>query len=367
MAAMDFEFPVLEFLCIMPSTEWNHLWTLPTTFQAPCLRYLILTGSTSPIRSRSRITGVGLVALNLESFEPSADFSPNALLERLSLMPHLQSFAIHFSIPLPDNDVNEQPLNIRHVTLPNLHPFAFQGESVHLVALLPHITTPLLKKLYIRLLDQHTFASLSVPHILQFVITTENFTGLFSSAVLRVNIWDISVVLYPDAEARMYSLCLYIHHPYSDRQVEFTAHYLDILRPILSEVMHLILEYPEDITSAESARWHDQQDRIYWRKVLGAFRNVKTVSMHKGLVEKVSRSLRLDGGQSSVDLLPELNKLECYGSGNACDEFAPFIDTRKNAGRPVTLIRFGNFPIRKHRRKSIRPTVPDPFQCYLSV
>jgi len=62
--------------------------------------------------------------------------------------------------------------------------------------------------------------------------------------------------------------------------------------------------------------------------------------MHNSLVGEVSRSLHLGNGQSPIDLLPKLNRLECYGSSNARDAFVSFIDGRSNAGRPVTFVPF---------------------------
>src|SRR5712671_3623455 len=129
-AAMGDEFPVLEYLCIMPRTERRARWILPTGFQAPRLRYLILDDFALPIRSLLLFTGAGLATLTLESVDPSADFSPNALLERLSLIPHLQSFAIDFKFPFL-SDVVGWLLVMAHVTLPNLRSFAFQGQSAY--------------------------------------------------------------------------------------------------------------------------------------------------------------------------------------------------------------------------------------------
>jgi|SRR5712671_4953113 len=357
-AAIDDELPMLEYLCIVPQIEWNKGWILPSRFQAPHIRYLMLTEFALPIQSLLLTTGTSLVALALNSIDPSTHFGPNNLLQWLSMMHHLQSLEISpnwtwidFHSPVPENDVNGQPLITTHVTLPNLRSFAFQGQSAYLEALLPHITTPLLEKLYIRPLEQR---ELSVPHLLQFVITTENLTGWLRSAVLRFTTWDASVELYPDVGAQTYSLCLCIWGSGRDRQGAFPARVLDVLRPVLSEVVHLTLEYQPEL-----ARRSNQPDHTYWRKVLGAFGNVKTLSMHNDFVGEVSRSLQFDDGESSADLLPELSKLECYGSGDASDAFAPFIDARKNAGRPLILVPSEHFPF---RNKTIRLRIPSPFE-----
>jgi len=225
----------------------------------------MLTEFALPIQSLLLTTGAGLTTLTLKSADPSADFSPNGLLERLSLMHHLQSFAIHFDAPRFDDDVREQSLIMTHVTLPNLRSFGFEGKSAYLEALLPHITTPLLEKLYIRPLEQR---ELSVPHLLQFVITTENLTGWLRSAVLRFTTWDASVELYPDVGAQTYSLCLCIWGSGRDRQGAFPARVLDVLRPVLSEVVHLTLEYREGVAAIKFGQRDHQPDRTDWRKIL---------------------------------------------------------------------------------------------------
>ncbi|KAH9961760.1 hypothetical protein BC827DRAFT_258930 [Russula dissimulans] len=283
---IDEEFPMLEYLCIMCTTVWNKWWPLPKTFQAPRLRHLILSDFAFPMRS-PLLTNIDILELTLQLLDSYADFTADTLLQPLSLMHHLQSFAIDCGDCL-DAHVNGEPLMIRNVTLPNLRSFAFHGECAFLEALLPHITTPLLEKLYISLFYQQVF---SAPHLLQFIITTVNFTGWPSSAVLRFDDWEASVELFPDVGAQMYSVCLSNQVSTLNRQVAFAAHVLDVLRPVLSEVVHLTLEYRYgEGTAAESTLWHNQPDRTDWRKLLGAFGNVKTLctmaSSKKSLVEQ---------------------------------------------------------------------------------
>ena len=59
---------------------------------------------------------------------------------------------------------------------------------------------------------------------------------------------------------------------------------------------------------------------------------------------KNSRCLGLEDGELSLELLPELQELTYSGSGDTGDAFTPFIDARQNAGRPVTLVRYGTSP-----------------------
>jgi hypothetical protein len=56
-----------------------------------------------------------------------------------------------------------------------------------------------------------------------------------------------------------------------------------------------------------------------------------------GLVEELSRCLRLEDGELPLELLPELQRLTYFGTRDSGDAFTSFIDSRQNAGRPVTL------------------------------
>jgi hypothetical protein len=65
-----------------------------------------------------------------------------------------------------------------------------------------------------------------------------------------------------------------------------------------------------------------------WRKLLGSFSNVKTLCVHCGLVEELSRCIRLDDGEHPLELLPKLQELTYPGSGIVNDAFTLFIDAR---------------------------------------
>lgn len=67
---------------------------------------------------------------------------------------------------------------------------------------------------------------------------------------------------------------------------------------------------------------------------------MKTIHIDDGLVEEFCRCLPLDDGELPLDFLPELQELGYIGrSDDTDDSFAPFINARQNAGRPVTLVR----------------------------
>ena len=86
-------------------------------------------------------------------------------------------------------------------------------------------------------------------------------------------------------------------------------------------------------------RKHNEVNRTEWRKLLGPFRNAKTLRIQDGLVRELSRCLSLEDGEHPLELLPELQELTYPSSSNADDLFTSFIDARRNAGRPVTLMK----------------------------
>ena len=83
---------------------------------------------------------------------------------------------------------------------------------------------------------------------------------------------------------------------------------------------------------------HNEVDRTEWRKLLRPFRNVKTLRVGKGLFNDLSRCLELEDGEFPFELLPELQELRYFGSSDTGGAFTSFINTRRNAGRPVTLV-----------------------------
>ena len=105
---------------------------------------------------------------------------------------------------------------------------------------------------------------------------------------------------------------------------------------MFSTVKHLSLKHEEH--NSEPSEEHDEVNRTEWPKLLRPFGNLKTLRISNGLVGEISRCLRLEDGELPLEVLPELLELTYSGSGNAGDAFTSFTDSRRNAGRPVTLI-----------------------------
>ena len=356
--AIDEEFPVLEYLIV-----WHYLLKdntaqvmLPETLQAPHLRHLMLGGLACPIRSRFHPTATGLVVLCLVIRHASAYFQPNILLQWISFMPQLESLEVSFTFPVPNRDVERQltrtPITT-HITLPYLRLFCFQGVTAYLEAVVCRITAPRLEKLQILFFKQLTF---SIPRLLQFINTTGNLR--FVVALISFEDKQIVVVMVLH-EADTYGLLVSIDCRQLDWQVSSVAQISNALSQVFTVVEHLDLRHE---VHGQSSEEHNDIDRIEWRRLLRSFSNVKTLDIGDGLVEELSRCLRLENGELPLELLPELQELTYSRSGDAGDVFTSFVDARQNAGRPVTLVRLGSsfqalrslplkFP-RSHRRQA---------------
>jgi len=282
-----------------------------------------------------------LVTLWLTSIPSSAYFHPNVLLQRLSLLPQLETLGIALNFYNPSSDVERQLLRIpimTQVTLPNLHWLFFVGTTTYLEVLLPWVTIPLLERLHIHLFNQMIY---SVPHLLQFMSTARNLQLNLKSATVTFDedCLNVTVVAYPHILARLYTLEMNLGDETLDWQLASAVQVFHALKTVLSSVEHLFLDYDRHNMSSE---WNRQTNRTHLDRLLGSFGKVKTLFVGIGLVKQVSHALQTGEGELSTELLPELQELS-YPRGISSASlraFTLFIDARQKAGRPVTLYCF---------------------------
>ena len=329
-AAMDEEYPILEYLIIWPPREdTSTVLILPETLQAPHLHHLTLVNFALPIGSRLLTTAVGLASLCLVMNDPSTYFRPNALLHWLSFMPQLETLAITFFFPVPNREIERQLMRTPIITLPNLCLLSFGGVSTYLEALVHRITTPRLEKLQICFFNQLTF---SVPRLVHFMNTTEILK--FDSAEFWFSDDRVYMQVYPLGEAKIkVPFVINVTCQHLDWQVSSVAQISNSLGQAFSAVEYFSLRHAEHSRSSEE---HNEVDRTEWRKLLGSFRNVKMLWIDNELVEHLTRCLELEDGELPLELLPELQYLIYSGTDDA---FNSFIETRQNADRAITLVR----------------------------
>jgi hypothetical protein len=126
-----------------------------------------------------------------------------------------------------------------------------------------------------------------------------------------------------------------------DWQLSSMAQISNALSQVFFPVEHLSLRHEVHSQSSEE---HNNVNRIEWRNLLRSFSNVKALRVGDGLAEDISRCLRSEDGELPLELLPELQELTYSGSGDTGNAFTSFADARRNAGRPVMLVRDGPSP-----------------------
>jgi hypothetical protein len=330
------EFPMLEYLGIGPLTKNSSGLILPNTFRAPHLRHLILINFAFPTgASLLPMAGAGLVTLLLADIPSSPYFFPDNFLQQLSILSQLEILVIGFRSPVPNRDVERQLLHrpiMAPVILPNLRWFGFKGVSAYLEAILPCMTTPLLEGFRTIWFHQLDF---SIPQLLQFIGAAKNLR--FSSAWAKLRFFqvllDIGVYHHDGAAKPAFSMQILWGH--LDRQVASAVQVFHALRTVFSAVEYLSLEFSEYPTSSAT---DNETDRTQWRELLCSFTNVQTLRVDADFRGQISRSLQVDEGESAMELLPELKVLEYPASDIRENPFHAFIDARKNAGRPITLV-----------------------------
>jgi hypothetical protein len=336
--ALEGEFPILEFLSIddrkfvRPLINYITNMNFPETFQAPHLRELVLDNFATPIESPPITTMGNLVTLWLTSIPSPGYFHPNVLLQRLSLMPQLETLGIGFNCFNPRRDVEKQLLRTRimtQVTLPNLRYFTFGGTNAYLELLLPWLTIPLLERLTVNFFSRMVY---SIPHLRQLMSAAENLRPKTATVAFHED--HLGVAAYPYEAAELYNLDIELDARHLDWQVVSAAQVFNALKTGFSAVESLTLRYNRHKMSSE---WNRQADRTYWREFLGSFGKVKTLRVVEyELVEQVSRALQPGEGESPTELFPELQELS-YSRKGASDAFTPFVEARQKAGRLPTV------------------------------
>ena len=334
--AIDGEYPSLVYLILGdPPEDKSTVLILPKTLEAPNLRHVEINCSI-PIRFQLLTTAVGLVTLNLALYHPSTYFQPTVLFQSLSLMPQLEKLLIFFFFSVPNRDVERQLIRspiMTHVTLPHLRSFLLQAVSAYSEAVLSRITTPRVEQFQIAYPKQLTY---SVPELVQFMGRTENFRfdraklGFYRERVY-VGVNPPETNYMPDDAFSTNINCWHL-----DWQVSSMAQIFNALSQIYSAVEHLTLLHEVHSQSSEE---HNEVERTEWRKLLRSFSNVKTLQIDDELVRELSRCLRLEDEEDPLEVLPELQELTYSGSGDVNDAFTSFIVARRNAGRPVNLIK----------------------------
>ena len=328
---MDESFPILELLSLSFTVDKLTGLILPTTFLAPNLRYLTLSGVGLP-KGFSLLSTVSLVTLALTNIRASRYFLPRQLVARLWSLPQLEKLTIEFSVPIPRPSAERELLGKQGapVTLPNLKYLTFQGVSAYLERLVSQIRTPLLERLEITLFCQIAF---SLPHLSHLINMTEGLKLLAA----KVFFWhDAVTIILGHHSTRGYDgpFVLRVICKELDWQIDCAAQICSALIPALSGVEELTLEFLGKMMPTELQ--NGEIDGTTWHELLRSFIGVNELRICSALSEELSRALQTDEIGSDLGLLHGLQEIQFYGKRED-NLFGSFIHARRVAGRPVRL------------------------------
>ena len=334
--ALDGEFPNLEGLYLKIPNGPHFNWEPLRTFRTPSLRQLVLKNIICPVQSLLLTPVAGLVTLSLTNIGEPHKFSPNDLLQRLSLMPRLEILRIGFALfsnnPAWEGQLKNLPIQT-HVTLPYLRRFLFDGTITYLEKFFPHISTPPLEKFQVYISN---WKANSVPKILKPMSGSKNF-GSYSTDLMflekgvfvRANLFD---------GTRWSALSISLHGDDFTWQVQSAARFFTIYGTCFSTTKYLTIHCRMPTRKEPRVG----PDREQWHELFQAFHNVNALFVYDGSNGEISRYFQMNRGNSPIELFPSLKQLSIHTQSKYhFDPYAQFVNARKSVGYPVHLAILG--------------------------
>ena len=343
---MQEPFPVLTLLSISSEddSEDEKFAALPGGFlggSAPCLQELELSSISFPALSTLLLSANDLVELKLRDVPPTGYISPEAMVVHLVTLPRLETFHIGFQSAdsRPDRMLL---LPETRAVLPALHElfvFSVCGYSEDFLA---RIDTPQLNSIALSYLDHVDF---EVPQLFEFINRSENLKDILSSQCEIMPIYDDDAVNFSiggvssDKAERCDSstgISVEIVCDEIDRQIMRLTHMLGWISPILSEVVHLIIDDYELFIS-EHDNGLDELDDMQWVQLLRPFSSIQTLFVSETIAGDISCILDYMAEVTVNPLLPALELL-CleHQPLSSVDNFAAAV--RQDSVHPVTIV-----------------------------
>ena len=334
--AMQKPFPVLTHLSIV---TWDpnghapsHVPVLSAEFlggSAPRLQQFTLNCVPFPSLPTFLLSTNALVKLDLLNIPQNGSFSPKAMVACLAALPKLDTLSMVFQCaPRRANPNRICPPPVTQTFLPALTDFRFHGASEYLEDLVPHISSPQLKWIYVQFLDQPA----GVPQLAKFIDRS-----MGPDPFRRV---DVSF------KRRLVALALYRHEDHAFRdphpaQTTFCQHVLDAYD--VSHVAQVFSQFSDTLSNILHVRlWADPDagselegtDGNEWLHLLRGFSNMQTLYVSQTLASDVARAL--EDITTATEALPSVN-LICLEDQPA-SSVEKFVAARRLADRPVTII-----------------------------
>ena len=327
---MSNNFPVLDDLSLLCTTEGEETLVLPHTLQTPNLRHLKLQGIGLPIElPLLAFTGntPTLITLTLTRISPYCYFPPAYLVTQLQGLPHLEELSIGFAVPvpLPSTEGKLLPAPTLHVSLPTLKRLLFSGVGVYLENFVAQIKAPLLQRLTITLFFELTY---TLGKLSQFVQMAEGLRCL-PARVLFDSV-GVSVTTSSGESQDSRGLTLNVGCKPLDWQIDSATQVCDVLGPTTVEELTLDLD-----GDGMPSNWENTLHSTLWHGLLLPFSHLKKLCIGSALTSELSDALKPDAGGLVLSLLPGLQDLEVQFDID--DAFSTFIKSRERPGQPICL------------------------------
>jgi hypothetical protein len=267
---------------------------------APRLQTLILLWIPFPGLPKLLLSATHLVHLELWEIPPSGYFSPEAIVNALSVLTGLESLVIGFESP--GSRPNRCPLPQTRTLLLILTRLIFNGDDDYLEDLVARIDAPLLEDLRIAFFHQLIF---DTAQLTQFISRTPKFNG-HDKAHVEINDWNVSVTLPQAIDGRL-SLGITCTGRDPDLQLSSLAQVCGSLFPqaLIHAVEHLYIDRSRSLSHWEQNIVESRQ----WLDLLRPFSTVKCLYISWQFATRIAPALQELVRDRATEVLPTLQML----------------------------------------------------------
>ena len=300
---------------------------------APRLRLLGLYSVSFPGLPKLLLSATHLVDLFLHNIPHSGYFSPQAIVDSLSVLSGLQAFHLEFRSPQsrPDWGSRHPPPPKRSV-LPALYIFRFKGVTEYFEELVAGIDAPQVSWAKITFFNQINF---DCPQLAQFIDCTPALRGR-DEAHVQFNYDLANVILrHRTSDNADDDLSINILCKEPDRQLSSIKQVYNFL-PHLSLVEDLYIEHRYG-----SRFWTNGViENTLWLELLLPFNAVKNLYLSKEFAPDIAAALQERVGGRITDVLPSLQNILVKGfksSGLFQGNIEQFLAARQLLDHPITI------------------------------
>ena len=326
-------FPALTSLTLWTLWDLGATLALPNMFlggSAPRLQSLSLRRIQFPGLPRLLFSATDLSQLSFSGIRRANHISPEAIVTCLSGLTRLRHLTIIFELPaLPHS---QHPPLTRSI-FPALKWLEFRGGIEYLEDLVARINAPQLDILHISFWNEVFFDIQQLPYFI-------DHTGIFRSynhAVLTLFNTEARINLSPSKEmdsSKRLDFGVYCNP--ANREVLSMVYICSHLLPLPSIVEQLDIQVGSD----QESTWQVVMEGTRWLELFHQFTAVRTLRISLKLQTLILPALQELTGERAMEGLPALDSLYLEGyhpSGSDQQAIKPFIASRQNSDRPVTV------------------------------